>query len=254
MGTLARRYPAVPAAFFFCNFSSILVVPESNTPFRFTLVILTMSSETTLVLTVAAVAVGSVLVYLLFCKKSSKKKQKFQGDTILFLGNSGTGKTLLFSTLFHGARPATVNSLEEEKLESTHLVSRQGQDGDNAANSPNKNSASISSFNAVCLPGNLRLRSQYRKHLTTAAGIVLVLDACEPDVKGTAAFLHELLVNPVVDEQCPPILIACAKNDVAGQGPGFPTFVMQKLEAELDIVKRSQNSGMSHADYEGIWI
>jgi len=178
--------------------------------------------------TLAAVLAATFIVYW-YVFRGKNKAKIFQGDTIIFVGNSGVGKTILFSQLFRGTRPTTVNSIEEEKLANVKLA----EDTKNAA-------ATV--FNAVCIPGNLRLRRQYRKYLPLTAGIVLVVDACDPDVKGTAALLHELLVNPIVDSHCPPILIACTKNDIASRTPHFCDSFLKSLERELDIVKSSQNS------------
>jgi len=178
-----------------------------------------------------AVAVVTVIVYFVLFRKAGGKK-KFQGNTILFVGNSGGGKTALFADVFHSAEPQTVNSIEAEVIKDCQIPSRSGN--------PN-----AKPFTAVCLPGNLRLRSLYKDHLPDTAGIVFVVDANNPDVKGTAALLHELLVNPIVDEQCPPILLALSKNDVAKRAAGYTDYFLQQLEDELEILKKSQNSGES---------
>ena len=193
---------------------------------------------------VAVVAVVVVCCLLLFRRRGGSKKSRFQGDTIVFLGNTGAGKSVLFSQLFRGKVPETVNSIEEEHLENARLISREEQREARTAAAAAATAKDQTPFHAVCLPGNRRLRSMYHKHLPRAAGIVLVVDASDPDIKGTAAFLHELLVDKVVDKQCPPILLACTKNDVAKRRKeDFPAYFINSLEAELDILKKSQNSG-----------
>ena len=184
----------------------------------------------------AALAVVLLTVFVLRRGSGSKRGRKLPGDTILFLGNSGTGKSVLFSQLFRSVRPETVSSIEEERLANTQLVSRSSAAGGDGVQKP---------LHAVCLPGNRKLRTLYKKYLETAAGIVFTIDATAPDIKGTAAFLHELLVNPTVDERCPPILLAITKNDLARKQPGFADFIVKGLEGELEILKRSQNSGVS---------
>eukprot|EP00750_Incisomonas_marina_P028792 INCI6931.1.p1 GENE.INCI6931.1~~INCI6931.1.p1 ORF type:complete len:265 (+),score=60.13 INCI6931.1:306-1100(+) len=192
---------------------------------------------------VAVVAVVVVCCLLLFRRRGGSKKSRFQGDTIVFLGNTGAGKSVLFSQLFRGKVPETVNSIEEEHLENARLISREEQREARTAAAAAATAKDQTPFHAVCLPGNRRLRSMYHKHLPRAAGIVLVVDASDPDIKGTAAFLHELLVDKVVDKQCPPILLACTKNDVAKRRKeDFPAYFINSLEAELDILKKSQNS------------
>ncbi len=179
-------------------------------------------------------------VFFVFRRSAgSRRGRQTPGDTILFVGNSGAGKSVLFSQLFRSVRPETVSSIEAERLTNTQLVSRRSAAAASGGGGVQK------PFHAVCFPGNPQLRRLYLDDLKTAAGIVFVIDATAPDVKRTAAFLHDLLVNPVVDARGPPILLAVTKNDLACKKPGFADFIIKGLESELDILKRSQNSSAS---------
>jgi len=92
----------------------------------------------------------------------------------------------------------------------------------------------------VDVPGHQRLRVIEQSLLSSAAGIVFLVDASEWNVRAVAEHLYELLVNKIVNKREVPFLIFCNKIDL---GTAVPTTAIQSdLENELDQLRRTRQA------------
>lgn len=104
--------------------------------------------------TVVEIAVISLVVLSLICGYFFFTKRK--GNSFVFVGLSGSGKTALFTRLVHGTMRQTVTS----------------QQANEAINFRGK-------YHLLDLPGHDKLYSITMDHLPLASGIVFVVDATQ---------------------------------------------------------------------------
>jgi len=178
--------------------------------------------------------VVAALVVIFITVKVLSRKKKTKGDSVLLLGDTNTGKTLLFLQLVHNVQPPTQASMKE---------------GDGIYKfTDNGRSKSIK---VVDLPGHLRLRSRVNALLRTALGIVFLIDSADFKEKASqvASYLYDVLVDKTVNKQDIPILILLNKRDLENADPG--NVIKSRLERELTDLRRTRHAmPKAHASKE----
>ncbi|KAJ1655526.1 hypothetical protein IWQ61_004743 [Dispira simplex] len=148
---------------------------------------------------------------------------------ILMLGVSGAGKTALLYKLREGQLVETRTSMDSNTY---NIELEQGS----------------RSFTLVDIPGNPRLRAQYRTKLNQARAIVFLVDSARVvrNVREVAAFLYELLTSPSVTEPAVPITVLCNKEDLLTAMP--VDDIRKLLEDELDRLRVTQSAALDTHD------
>jgi signal recognition particle receptor subunit beta len=173
-------------------------------------------------------------------KSGAKTIGLVKGDTILLLGNTNSGKTVLFYQLAHGKTVQTVTSMKELDAETTlHSMDEEGSD---------------KIFKILDFPGHPRLRGGLSKYFSRGSSILFMVDATtigkESETTVVAEFLYELLTDPTVTSAQLPVLIACNKSDLADAKS--TDKVKALLEGELETLRSTSSSlGDIGGDDEG---
>lgn len=162
-----------------------------------------------------------------------KTRRKRSGDTILFVGLSGSGKTLIFNKLCFGTNPQTVTSTAQAIVKQPLYDA----DADSADDSRQQ-------YTFVDYPGHPRLRGRalYR-HAGQSRAVIFVVDATSTDndsFRRVAELLYDLFTNVQFVEQLPPLLIACNKSDQ--DGAASIDVIRGKLEKALEMLKNTRAS------------
>eukprot|EP00755_Sulcionema_specki_P006305 Sspe_Gene.35088::Locus_17021_Transcript_2_2_Confidence_0.500_Length_905::g.35088::m.35088/K12272/SRPRB, SRP102; signal recognition particle receptor subunit beta len=175
----------------------------------------------------AAIILGALIaIYILVGLVGTVFKKK-KGDTVLFLGNATSGKTALFFRLLSGSEVNTHTSMVPN--EKTVALSK---------NHP--------TYRYVDYPGHQRLRQGINKYVSSAAGIVFVVDSIDMDqgLATSASFLVDLLTNPqlVMARPPPKLAIACTKRDIPHSYKS--SSVKRQLEVEIEKVRKTVQRGV----------
>ncbi|CAH2048526.1 unnamed protein product, partial [Iphiclides podalirius] len=148
--------------------------------------------------------------------------------SVLLTGLSDSGKTLLFVRLAYSQYRQTFTSMKENVEEY---------------------STSNKSLRIVDLPGQERLRNKFfDQYKNSAKAIVYVVDSVtiQKEIRDVAEYLYTILLDPVVQSNCPPLLILCNKQD---QPMAKGSQVIQSLlEKELNLVRVTKSSQLQSVD------
>jgi len=174
----------------------------------------------------AVVALLSLVVLFLLLVKIFRKSSA-KNNTILLIGNSNAGKTLLFLQLRDNTPRNTVTSMKEN--DDTFLVE-------------NDEGQRPGAVHVVDIPGHERLRHKLRDYLPIAKGIVFVVDAAEflAESRPVAEFLYDVLKNKVARKKRLPILIACNKSDIVTAVS--KDRIKSLLEKEIETLRTTQKA------------
>ncbi|KAH9313578.1 hypothetical protein KI387_022205, partial [Taxus chinensis] len=180
--------------------------------------------------TVGILIFTSLLVFIVIRTLRRKK-----ANTILLVGLSGGGKTVLFYQLRDGSPPqGTVTSMEPNE-DCFVLHSESSKKG------------KIKPVHIVDLPGHSRLKPKLDEFLPQAVGIVFLVDALDflPNSRVTAEYLYDVLTKALVVKNKVPVLIVCNKVDKVTAHS--MDFIRKQLEKEIDKLRASR-SAISDAD------
>lgn len=148
--------------------------------------------------------------------------------SVLFMGLSDSGKTLLFVRLAYSQYRQTFTSMKEN-IEEYLTASK--------------------SLRVVDLPGQERLRNKFfDQYKSSAKAIVYVIDSVsiQKDIRDVAEYLYTVLSDPVVQSNCPPILILCNKQDQPlAKGS---QVIKNLLEKEINLVRVTKSSQLQSVD------
>ncbi|XP_013186843.1 signal recognition particle receptor subunit beta [Amyelois transitella] len=148
--------------------------------------------------------------------------------SVLLTGLSDSGKTLLFVQLAYSQYRQTFTSMKENVEE--YITSN-------------------SSLKLVDLPGQERLRNKFfDQYKNGAKAIVYVIDSVtiQKEIRDVAEYLYTILVDPVVQSNCPPVLILCNKQDQPlAKGS---QVIKSLLEKELNLVRVTKSSQLQSVD------
>lgn len=176
-----------------------------------------------------AAAIGGLLVVLFLLSVIFRGKKS--GNSFLFVGLCGSGKTALMCLLKNGRVVETVTTMKENDV--TCKLPSSGRQ-----------------VHVVDFPGHQRLRSQLDTFLPITKGIVYLVDSVESRSQLTqnAQFLFDLFTNKTVNRRRTPILIACNKSEMVTAKR--KEFIQGELEKELNHLRESSARG-TLADIDG---
>jgi len=154
-------------------------------------------------------------------------RSRRSGDTVLLVGLTDAGKTLLYSWLVAKKFMTTQTSIKENK----GMYQSEGR--------------SKKSWNLVDLPGHERVRSKYMyKHKDSARGIVFLIDSVKfpKEIRDVAELMYDLLANRTMQKNKAAILVACNKQDQ-------PTakscnVIKTQLEKEMTNLRRTRSAAL----------
>ncbi|KAJ0176730.1 hypothetical protein K1T71_007909 [Dendrolimus kikuchii] len=148
--------------------------------------------------------------------------------SVLLTGLSDSGKTLLFVRLAYSQYRQTFTSMKENVEE--YITSNK-------------------SLKIVDLPGQERLRNKFfDQYKNSAKAIVYVVDSVtiQKEIRDVAEYLYTILADPVVQSNCPPLLILCNKQDQPlAKGP---QVIKSLLEKEINLVRITKSSQLQSVD------
>jgi len=155
-------------------------------------------------------------------------RSRRSGDTVLLVGLTDAGKTLLYSLLVARKFMSTQTSIKENKGR------YQAESG-----------KSSKSWNLVDLPGHERVRSKYLyKHKDNARGIVFLIDSVKfpKEIRDVAELMYDLLANRTMKRNKAAILVACNKQDQ-------PTakscnVIKTQLEKEINNLRMTRRAAL----------
>lgn len=148
--------------------------------------------------------------------------------SILLTGLSDAGKTLLFVRLVYSQYRQTFTSMKENIED--YITSNK-------------------TLRIVDLPGQERLRNKFfDQYKNSAKAIVYVVDSVtiQKEIRDVAEYLYTILLDPVVQSNCPPLLILCNKQD---QPMAKGSQVIKGLlEKEINLVRITKSSQLQSVD------
>ncbi|XP_074030347.1 signal recognition particle receptor beta [Leptinotarsa decemlineata] len=158
------------------------------------------------------------------------KRRKSSRQGILLTGLCDSGKTLIFSQLIHNKHIQSHTSIKENIA--------------NYVNSFNK------LLRIVDIPGHERLRDKFfDQYKDSTKGIVYVVDSLTlpHDIRDAAEYLYNILVDPVIQRNCPNLLILCNKQDQTfSKGASAIKSIFEKELNTLRITKSNQLESVDH--------
>jgi len=176
---------------------------------------------------------ASILAILLAVFIILIKSRKSKGDTILFVGLCGSGKTVLFCQLHDGTFCETHTSMKEN--EGTFPLF--GEE------------SNAKHVHIVDIPGHYRLRPRIQDFLPIARAIIFTVDAVDFQASQVADYLYSLLVDPKIANRKLPIMITCNKMDLITATNAKD--IQAQLEKELEHVRKTRTSSMENTEETG---
>ncbi|KAJ7300107.1 hypothetical protein O6H91_09G095100 [Diphasiastrum complanatum] len=182
----------------------------------------------------ATLGVFLVTLFVVFSVYLAAIRRK-KSDTILIVGLSGSGKTVLYYQLRDGStHEGTVTSMQpnEDRFVLHSELEKKGK---------------LRAVHVVDVPGHARLRPKLDEFLRQAQGIIFMVDALDfmPNIRPTAEYLFEVLSKPLVVKKKIPVLLVCNKMDKVTAHS--MDFIRKQLEKEIDKLRTTQSS-ISEAD------
>ncbi|GBP61820.1 Signal recognition particle receptor subunit beta [Eumeta japonica] len=170
----------------------------------------------------------SVLVLICTLVVTWLYSRRSRRQSILLLGLSDSGKTLLFLRLAYSQYKQTFTSMKENTEDYI---------------TPNN------TLKLVDVPGQERLRHKFfEQYKNSAKAIIYVIDSVtiQKDVRDVAEYLYTILSDPVIQSNSPPFLILCNKQDqpLAKGSQVIKNF----LEKELNLVRVTKSSQLQSVD------
>ncbi|XP_053609935.1 signal recognition particle receptor subunit beta [Plodia interpunctella] len=148
--------------------------------------------------------------------------------SVLLTGLSDSGKTLLFVQLSYSQYRQTFTSMKENVEE--YITSN-------------------NTLKLVDLPGQERLRNKFfDQYKNSAKAIIYVVDSVtiQKEIRDVAEYLYTILVDPVVQNNSPSVLILCNKQDQPlAKGS---QVIKSLLEKELNLVRVTKSSQLQSVD------
>ncbi|RKP12300.1 signal recognition particle receptor, beta subunit [Piptocephalis cylindrospora] len=164
-----------------------------------------------------------------------KGPSKGKRDTVILVGPAASGKTALFSKLCLGRASATAGSMASNE-------------GKWPRESESEESADGSILRIVDLPGHERLRGAFTQHVERVRAIVYVVDAStlNRQLRTSASYLYDILVDGTVESQEIPLLIVAGKRDILTSLR--PERVQALLEGEINKLRVTRTTAPESLD------
>jgi len=172
-------------------------------------------------LALAIIFITSILIWIIIRTRRS-------GDTILLLGLTDAGKTLLYSLLVARKFMATQTSIKENKGKYCSEAKKGGK-----------------SWNLIDLPGHERVRAKYLyKHKDNARGVVFLIDSVkfQKEIRDVAELMYDLLANRTMKRNKASILVACNKQDQVTAKSC--SVIKTQLEKELSNLRVTRSAAL----------
>ncbi|KAJ8974030.1 hypothetical protein NQ317_001818 [Molorchus minor] len=172
------------------------------------------------------IAIFVIVITLVIFALYKRNKSKRRG--ILLTGLCNSGKTLIYSQLIHNKNVQTHTSIMENV--GTFVMNNEV-------------------LKVVDIPGHERLRNKFfDQYKGIAKGIVYVVDSAtiQQDIRDAAEFLYNILVDPLVINNCPNLLILCNKQDQTLAKGG--TAVKSIFEKELNTLRITKSKQLESVD------
>ncbi|XP_012528585.1 signal recognition particle receptor subunit beta [Monomorium pharaonis] len=180
-------------------------------------------------LQLALLVVFTLMILVLFI---FWRKRKSAGNTILLMGLSDSGKTLIYTRIFYA------KILSCAKLCQTYRSMKENI-GTITVNNR--------SLKLVDIPGDERLRNKYfDKYKSSVKGLVYVIDSVtiQKEIKDVAEYLYNLLSDS--DIKNVPVLILCNKQDQT-MAKGC-AVIKTLLEKEINVLRITKTSQLQATD------
>lgn len=149
-------------------------------------------------------------------------------NSVLLMGLSDSGKTLLFVRLAYSQYRQTFTSMKENIEE--YITSNK-------------------TLKIVDLPGQERLRNKFfEQHKSSAKGIVFVIDSIniQKEIRDVAEYLYTILCDPIIQGNTTPLLILCNKQDQPlAKGS---QVIKGLLEKEINLVRVTKSNQLQSVD------
>ncbi|KAJ8945040.1 hypothetical protein NQ318_019035 [Aromia moschata] len=172
------------------------------------------------------IAVFVIIITLVLFALYRRSKSTRRG--ILLTGLCNSGKTLIYSQLLHNKNVQTHTSIVENT--GNYLINNDV-------------------LKVVDIPGHERLRNKFfEQYKDIAKGLVFVVDSAtiQQDIRDAAEFLYNILVDPVIVNNCPNLLILCNKQDqTLAKGA---TAVKSIFEKELNTLRITKSKQLESVD------
>mmetsp|Transcript_5758 Transcript_5758/g.16276 ORF Transcript_5758/g.16276 Transcript_5758/m.16276 type:complete len:255 (-) Transcript_5758:52-816(-) len=171
------------------------------------------------------------MAFTMIAPKRGVLGKRKRGDTVLLLGQCGSGKTALFFKLRDDdGAVQTVSSLKPLR-DSFAIKALEG--------SP--------TLDFVDCPGHPRMRGRGAELLKEAKCIVYLVDSEDkPKLKDAAEHLYELLTHPDLLQLHTPILLALNKTDLSTART--EKFILDELDREIEIMRNSRGAALEGQD------
>ncbi|CAB3261318.1 unnamed protein product [Arctia plantaginis] len=170
---------------------------------------------------------GIVLVFTLIFWWCFTRRRHLR-RSVLLMGLSDSGKTLLFVRLVYSQYRQTFTSMKENVEE--YLTSS-------------------NSLKIVDLPGQERLRNKFfDQYKSSAKAIVFVIDSVtiQKEIRDVAEYLYTVLSDPTVQSNSPALIILCNKQDQPFTKGS--QVIKNLLEKEINLVRITKSSQLQSVD------
>ncbi|XP_001641944.2 signal recognition particle receptor subunit beta [Nematostella vectensis] len=179
-----------------------------------------------------ALVTGVVVVLCTIVLLVLLRKQRRRGNSLLFVGLTDSGKTLLFNRLLDGSHVMTHTSMKE-----------------NVGSYKLKGKKSGKQVNMVDLPGHDRIRSQFlEKYKEQARAILFVVDSVNfpREVRDVAEQMYDILSHKTLMRAAVPILVVCNKQDFAMAKSA--RAIKAQLEKEINTQRVTRSAALQGLD------
>ncbi|KAL9971443.1 hypothetical protein ACROYT_G023965 [Oculina patagonica] len=178
------------------------------------------------VLIASFIVILTTVLYLLFGRSGSR------GRSIILVGLTDSGKTLLFSRLSSGKYVMTHTSIKENKDQYKLKGKKSGK-----------------SFDLIDLPGHQRVRSRFiEQYKNQTRGILFVVDSVNfpREVRDVAEIMYDILGDKYLSKSATSILVVCNKQDLTMAKS--QSVIKSQLEKEINTLRVTRAAALEGQD------
>ncbi|XP_068753421.1 signal recognition particle receptor subunit beta-like [Montipora capricornis] len=188
------------------------------------------------ILIATLIVILTAVLYFVFGRNRSR------GRSILLIGLTDSGKTLLFSRLSSGKYVMTHTSIKENKDQYRLKGSKSGK-----------------VLDLIDLPGHERVRARFlEQYKNQTRGILFVVDSVNfpREQRDVAEIMYDILGDKYLSKSSAPILVVCNKQDLTMAKS--QSVIKPQLEKEINTIRitraaalQGQDGGSTTAVYVG---
>ncbi|CAB3981711.1 signal recognition particle receptor subunit beta-like [Paramuricea clavata] len=186
--------------------------------------------------TIFAIIFATLIVLLTIVLAWVIGRSRNKRNTVLLVGLSDAGKTLLFTRLYYNKFLATHTSIKENK---GSYVPEQAQDG--------------KFLELIDVPGNEKLRGKFiGQFKDLARGIIFVVDSVNftRELHAVAECLFDILSNKTFNKLSPQLLIACNKQDLTTAKS--MNVIKSQLAKEINTLRKTRAAAVKGLDEQSM--